>query len=145
MDSAKKTVFILLLGLAVLILVSKAVWKPYIDKKSRYITDSQLSETMSQMNESLPLMVDDITRIDSVEVDGRNIIYNYTLIADLNEIVDELPSFEELRLNQLNEYCFVEGNNYFSSVNVSVTSIYRNLNGKQLNVFTLKPEECKGS
>jgi hypothetical protein len=145
LDSAKKTVFILLLGLAVLILVSKAVWKPYIDKKSRYITDSQLSETMSQMNESLPLMVDDITRIDSVEVDGRNIIYNYTLIADLNEIVDELPSFEELRLNQLNEYCFVEGNNYFSSVNVSVTSIYRNLNGKQLNVFTLKPEECKGS
>jgi hypothetical protein len=145
LDSAKKTVFILLLGLAVLILVSKAVWKPYVDKQSRYITDSQLSETMSQMNESLPLMVDDITRIDSVEVDGRNIIYNYTLTADLNEIVDELPTFEELRLNQLNEYCFVEGNNYFSSVNVSVTSIYRNLNGKQLNVFTLKPEECKGS
>ena len=145
MDSAKKTVLILLLGVALLTLVSKAVWKPYIDKQTRYITDSQLSETMSQMNENLPLMVDDITRIDSVEVDGRNIIYNYTLTADLNEIVDELPTFEELRLNQLNEYCFVEGNNYFSSVNVSVTSIYRNLNGKQLNVFTLKPEECKGS
>lgn len=134
----------IVIGSAFLMLLSKVVWKPYVAKSERYISDLELKKSILQINDDLPFMVDDITRLDNVNVVKRNVIYSYTFLNSV-ELKSGTPiSMEELKNIQLNEYCFgTEENRYFSTVNVSITSIYKYEIGDKIESFTIKPSECR--
>ncbi|MFD3318177.1 hypothetical protein ACE414_11120 [Alteromonas macleodii] len=126
MDKTTKTVVIFLLIIGSLSLISNSVWKPFIKKESLKISDAQLQNVVNEINEMVPIFLDDITQLNSVQLEGRTIVYEY--ILDLDESEDIL-TFGQLEDMQLNEYCNSNENSYFSKVGVAVTSNYLAHNG----------------
>jgi hypothetical protein len=63
--------------------------------------DYAMNEEMKMMNRSLPVMVDDDTRLDQVSIQEKNLFYYYTLINQsvANTDVDGLKAFMQKRLN----------------------------------------------
>jgi hypothetical protein len=51
-------------------------------------SDATLQEELRIMNKSLPVMMDDATRLDHISLQGRDIYYNYTLINLLAKDLD---------------------------------------------------------
>jgi hypothetical protein len=51
-------------------------------------SDTTLQEELRIMNKSLPVMMDDATRLDHISLQGRDIYYNYTLINLLEKDLD---------------------------------------------------------
>tara|TARA_Y100001956_G_scaffold14916_1_gene14310 strand:+ start:9728 stop:10156 length:429 start_codon:yes stop_codon:yes gene_type:complete len=142
MDKTTKTVVIFLLIIGSLSLISNSVWKPFIKKESLKISDAQLQNVVNEINEMVPIFLDDITQLNSVQLEGRTIVYEY--ILDHGESEDIL-TFGQLEDMQLNEYCNSNENSYFSKVGVSVTSNYLTRNGEKLHSFTMRPSDCVGS
>ena len=142
MDKTTKTVVIFLLIIGSLSLISNSVWKPFIKKESLKISDAQLQNVVNEINEMVPIFLDDITQLNSVQLEGRTIVYEY--ILDLDESEDIL-TFGQLEDMQLNEYCNSNENSYFSKVGVAVTSNYLTRNGEKLHSFTMRPSDCVGS
>lgn len=117
MDKTTKTVVIFLLIIGSLSLISNSVWKPFIKKESLKISDAQLQNVVNEINEMVPIFLDDITQLNSVQLEDM----------------------------QLNEYCNSNENSYFSKVGVAVTSNYLAHNGERLHSFTMRPSDCVGS
>ena len=142
MDKTTKTVVIFLLIIGSLSLISNSVWKPFIKKESLKISDAQLQNVVNEINEMVPIFLDDITQLNSVQLEGRTIVYEY--ILDHGESEDIL-TFGQLEDMQLNEYCNSNENSYFSKVGVAVTSNYVTSDGEKLHSFTMQPSDCVGS
>ena len=142
MDKTTKTVVIFLLIIGSLSLISNSVWKPFIKKESLKISDAQLQNVVNEINEMVPIFLDDITQLNSVQLEGRTIVYEYILDHDESE---DILTFGQLEDMQLNEYCNSNENSYFSKVGVAVTSNYLTRNGEKLHSFTMRPSDCVGS
>ena len=142
MDKTTKTVVIFLLIIGSLSLISNSVWKPFIKKESLKISDAQLQNVVNEINEMVPIFLDDITQLNSVQLEGRTIVYEYFLDHDESE---DILTFGQLEDMQLNEYCNSNENSYFSKVGVAVTSNYLAHNGEKLHSFTMRPSDRVGS
>ena len=142
MDKTTKTVVIFLLIIGSLSLISNSVWKPFIKKESLKISDAQLQNVVNEINEMVPIFLDDITQLNSVQLEGRTIVYEYILDHDESQ---DILTFGQLEDMQLNEYCNSNENSYFSKVGVAVTSNYLTRNGEKLHSFTMRPSDCVGS
>jgi hypothetical protein len=142
MDKATKMVAIFLVTVGSLSLISNSVWKPFMKKESLKISDAQLQDVVNQINEMAPIFLDDITKLNRVQLEGRTIVYEYILDHDESE---GILAFDPLEEAQLNEYCNSNENSYFSKVGVAVTSNYVTSDGEKLHSFTMQPSDCVGS
>ncbi len=142
MDKTTKTVVIFLIIVGSLSLISNSVSKPFINKESLKISEAQLQDVVDQINEMVPVFLDDITQLNRVKLEGRTIVYEYLLDHDESR---DMLAFRLLEETQLNEYCNSNENSYFSKVGVAVTSNYLGRNGEKLHSFTMRPSDCVGS
>ncbi len=57
-----------------------------LEQKNNY--DVSLKEEITLINKSLPTMIDDITRLDRVFIQGKDVHYSYTILNSLIEDID---------------------------------------------------------
>lgn len=117
-----------------------------------YFTDGQITEPSavqkaltqiaSQTNQSLPMMLDRHTRLDTTLAAGGNrFIYMYTLVdIDPGALNPELFA-AEIKPNLINSYQTHADMEAFRAMNVALTYSYRSEEGIELLQVTISPDD----
>lgn len=102
-----------------------------------------LQKTASEINATLPMMVDSETRLDTTLVLDETFVYNYTLIHyNAGQITDkDINTF--LATNILNKYCTTD--NSFAKMGVASNYNYYGNDAKLIGVVKVTPQQCQHS
>lgn len=122
----------------------RLIRKNIVEGKKERGLSSILMQTANQLNQSLPIMLDSGTRLDSSIGTNKQFRYNYTLI---NYTADEsVPSkIESIMHPQLiNRVCTSKEMEIFIKNGISVAYAYHGKNGKHIITITVLPSDCKG-
>ena len=97
----------------------------------------------STMSKNLPMMIDKITRLDSVAASGATMVFVYTLIdRRAEEVTQELKTF--LHRQAVNGYCTAMGETgAFRKNNITIKLHYRGINGKFFAMVSINDSNCK--
>lgn len=117
-----------------------------------YFTSGSISEPTSiqktlvrianETNKSLPMLLDQYTRLDTTIAGGENrFIYLYTLldvdISSLNK--DEFTS--QMKPNLINSYKTLAAMDAFRKMDVEITYTYRSEKGVEFTSITISPKD----
>ncbi|WP_418510384.1 hypothetical protein [Corallibacter sp.] len=99
-------------------------------------------ETNKKAN--LPAQVDEYTIADKVRYDAESntIIYSYRLSTSeysINDWIEHLKNVEKEQVNNAKE--LHSDNEYYKALEVTIESIYKDLNGNEIYRFKIKPEQ----
>ena len=116
------------IGVAILIVVvSRAALTPSID--------DEIVKACEKLNESTPLMVDDVTRLDSATALPMEIKYTYTLIG-IEELGEEEKN--ELEKNTRNHISTAPDLKFYRENGIDMSYLYRNESGKDVCSFKIE-------
>ncbi len=130
--------------IAVQNIMKKNLRKELAESMIKLDIDKEIAEMADEVNSSLPMMVDEITRLDNVEPgESKSFSYNYTLIYSeysqmlIDQIQENLKSVvkENVRSSEEMRVFFENG--------VTVNYSYYDKNGQFLTNFSITPEEAK--
>ncbi len=97
-----------------------------------------LVKTARRLNGSLPQMIDDDTRLDRIEADGRTLIYRHTILAEL----DEKPHPKRLRRHHAYELCQTDEERSLHEHGVTFRYVYESRDLEPLADVEIPPEDC---
>lgn len=105
--------------------------------------DNVLIKVSAQMNKTLPVAVDNDTRLDSVSaVPGQHFIYHYTLVA-LNGNDVNADSFHDLVRPQLkSRLCDSSEMQKFLRNGVTISYLYKGKDGQPIGSAKFAPSDC---
>lgn len=104
----------------------------------------ELMEVANKANSVLPAMVDKETRLDtSVALQGRVVLYKYTLINYLAEDIDTLMFVKELKPKLVNVVKTSPQMAALRELNVTLIYNYRDKESKHICSISIKPEDYK--
>jgi hypothetical protein len=87
--------------------------------------DASLAKTASEINKTMPMMVDQITRLDTVmALPGKRLSYNYTLI-NLDPMADAADFVKEIRPKLVNGYRTTTEMQSLRKAGVTLVYVYR--------------------
>jgi len=95
------------------------------------------------IQKSLPKMIDDSTRLDSVRLEGKEANYNYTLISTSIDDVDIEYFTQVMSVNLKTEVCSNEDVKDGLEAGISFNYYYRDKEGKPISKTTVSKEDCK--
>ena len=107
-------------------------------------TDEQLVEISTEINKSVPKMIDAETRFDSTTTYSNTLVYNYTIVNIGSSGVSEQLLKETLGNKVINGVC-ANKDLVDSFLNMGVTLIYRYLGneGGLIGEIVVSPEQCE--
>jgi len=104
----------------------------------------ELMEIAIQVNSTLPVMVDKETRLDtSFPLQGRVIVYKYTLINYLVEDIDTMMLVKELKPKLVNVVKTSPQMSPLRELNVTFIYSYRDNESKHICNISIRPEDYK--
>ena len=128
---------VLLLGMIGLYLTPKNV-----NQLSEQEVTKLLVDETQKFTQHLPMMVDNITRIDSiVAAPGRICIYSYTLLGINKNTFDSNRFINDIKPAQINAYKTREGLEIFRELNVEMRHIFSDEQGTELARISITPED----
>ena len=100
----------------------------------------------NETNKSLPMLLDQYTRLDTTIAEGENrFIYMYTLLdVDINSL-DEGEFRSKMTPNLINSYKTVADMDAFRKMDVEITYTYRSEEGVQFTSITISPKDFSGT
>lgn len=124
-------------------IVGKSATESYLAGKDNAAIDTALLHAASEINKTLPMMVDAETRLDSTTGINRTIRYNYTMVnytvADLDGV-----SFEKsMKQTLINKVCTTKEMQVFVRNKVPVSFAYYDKKGKQITFITVPSSSCE--
>ena len=136
----KKSPAITVIAAAVGAVIGSMLVRQYFDRPARI--DGALVATISQINKTLPMMVDKETRLDNTMAGpNKTIIYRYTLVnmnaADVQK--EQLKS--ALRPHVLTSYKTDNGMKAFRDNGVIMEYQYSDKNGVYITDFSVSPKD----
>ena len=137
---SKKPPVVTLVAAAVGAGVGAMLARQYVDRPAKI--DAALVATASQINQTLPMMVDKETRLDNTMAGpGKTIIYRYTLVnvraADVHK--EQLTS--ALRPRVLANYKTDSSMKAFRDQGVAMEYQYSDKNGAYITSFSVSPKD----
>lgn len=145
MDNDKKsstsTAISLVVGL-IAFFVAKYGYQHFFGTKAGDL-NKELVTPASQLNETLPMMVDSETRLDSTAGFNKTFRYNYTLVNYTSEELDPKSIEAALGEKLINSVCTTKEMEVFTKNSVPVSYAYHGKNGKQVTVITVSPSQCE--
>lgn len=105
-------------------------------------SDMALREEIRLMNQSLPTMVDDVTRLDHVLLKDRTMYYNYTLITKSAGTTD-IQRFKTIMAAQLKiSTCEESGTRAFLNEEGTLVYMYRDKKGGPVAKISVTKSDC---
>jgi hypothetical protein len=105
--------------------------------------DDVLAKLSAQMNENLPMVVDNETRLDSVSaVPGRHFIYHYTLLTLSRADVDPDDFHKTIKPRLKSRLCGSAEMQNFLKNGVTISYLYKSKDGQPVGGAKLAPSEC---
>lgn len=138
-----KTATIVIAALASILSFSACGAAP---KSTDAIIHDSLAEVTTEMNKTLPTMVDEETRLDRVSVYGKTFYSRYTLI---NYTIEELNRtqiqsvHDGLKTLHVNSYCTNPGLKMLRDNNSGRELDIYDKNAKWVTTITVTPDDCK--
>ena len=140
----KKSSFI---GIAILVVIfAGAAVNAFFDAKSKNPSDAEIHSALvksaDEINQTLPMMVDSITRLDSTMVlPGRIFVYSYTLKGIDKSEFDSDVFTKEMRTILINKYKTLDELKSFRDSNVEMRYSYSDEQGSSLATISVSPED----
>ncbi len=93
--------------------------------------DATLVKTASEINKTMPMMVDQITRLDNVmAMPGKKLAYNYTLLR-LDPMLDAAEFRQNIRPQLVNAYQTSTDMDGLRKAGVTLIYVYRDEQGRE--------------
>lgn len=93
--------------------------------------DATLMKTASEINKTMPVMVDQITRLDNVmAMPGKKLAYNYTLL-ELDPMADAAEFSQNIRPKLVNGYQTSSDMADLRKAGVTLIYVYRDEQGRE--------------
>jgi hypothetical protein len=148
-----KTIWKILGGLVIILaiafaggigkIVGKSATESYYAGKKEATIDAALLHTASEMNKTLPMMVDAETRLDSTTGINRTIRYNYTMVNYTVADLDPAQFKQSMEPTIVNKVCTTKEMQVFVRNKVPVSFAYYDKQGKQITVITVPSSSCE--
>ena len=127
-----------------LFLISLVAAFHYCESRSHERAESTLMELSNEMNENLPAMLDEYTRLDNTMADlGNKLLYRHTFLNIDLELFDESQFRRMMKENLINQYRTREDMKAFRDIGVELTYVYFSETGKELASITISPKDFK--
>ena len=114
--------------------------KPDITKKNNLV----LSRVANDMNENLPAMIDEITRLDRVTGENLTLTYTYTLVGFSKEEISADALVSEIKPGMLSNYCTSPNMTELKDNHVKLQAKYLDESGQLITQFYVSSSECEG-
>jgi len=105
--------------------------------------DSVLVKIAAQYNQSLPIMVNLDTRLDSTIGINKQFRYNYTMVDYSADQLDIKYFTHSMRPKLLNSACNTRDMVVFMNHGVPITYAYYGIQGNKITEITVHPSDCK--
>ena len=106
------------------------------------LSDKQLLQISDQMNRNLPMMVNEVTRLDSTSaLPGRKLLYKYTLLRVNASGFDKDDFIKKKRPELINLYKTSSDMKGLRENHVALSYIYAAENGTVLAEFSISPDD----
>ena len=116
------------IGVAIaIVVISRVALTPSVD--------DEIVKACKKLNEKTPLMVDEVTRLDSAKALPMEIQYNYTIIGIEDLEVEDKTEFEK---NTRNHVKSAKELRFFRDNGVDMSYRYKNEAGKEIITFTIE-------
>lgn len=122
--------------------LGRAGVQTYLESQEGENLNAALMKAASDLNATLPMMVDEETRLDSTMGVDRRFRYNYTLVNFAAEDVDATAVRDVMEPNLNNTVCSTADMKYFVDNNVPVTYAYYGMNGIEIVTITVDTSKC---
>lgn len=110
------------------------------DKDAKF--DQALVQAADELNRNLPMMVDDVTRLDStIPLPGRKFVYKYTIIGVKPEELDKNAFIKQKRLELITHYKTSPDMKNFRQNQVELSYFYALENGTTFAEIAVSPED----
>ena len=117
-----------------------------------YFTSGSISEPTSiqktlvrianETNKSLPMLLDQYTRLDTTIAGGENrFIYLYTLLEVDISSLDKDEFISQMKPNLINSYKTLAAMDAFRKMDVEITYTYRSEKGVEFTSITISPKD----
>lgn len=130
----------------ILLLVVVSLFFSCNDNKKEIVAKYYMQNVAEETNKkaNLPAQVDEYTIADKVRYDAESntIIYSYRLSTSeysINDWIEHLKNVEKEQVNNAKE--LHSDNEYYKALEVTIESIYKDLNGNEIYRFKIKPEQ----
>ncbi|HYW03560.1 MAG TPA: hypothetical protein VFA86_06410 [Gammaproteobacteria bacterium] len=104
-----------------------------------------LSQTADRVNATLPRMVNDGTRLDSVRAGKGHLQYNYTLVKYTANQMDGAKLHAMIQPRLVKQVCSSRKMQVYMHSGVDVTYVYHGKDGKQITSVTVHQSDCKSA
>jgi len=139
MDDKKKKI---ILGISVFVSVTIVITQFFLKKD----IGSDLVKMSEELNKNCPVMVDEMTRLDSISVvDSKVVQYNYTVVAvSKDSLITDLEGIKAfLKNNSQNNLDTIKKMEFYRENKIPMKYYYNDKNGKYLLDFTIVYQKNK--
>jgi len=106
--------------------------------------DEALYLEINGMNANTPIRIDEMTVLNSIYMNGDNIIYKYSVDTDGEDEIFRTAEFQRIQREFIFDlYCYHSDTQIFRDFNKSLTYSYYSDYGAFLTEITLFPSDCQ--
>ncbi len=111
-------------------------------KYTQFNLPQTIEEVVKEANKDLPMMVDSGTRIDSVMAENNNIIYKYTVVANIKNDAVGIPLRRLVAYEVAKSQLCTDEHSKVIKAGVKFVYNYYDLHGALLMNFDIDKEDC---
>ncbi|WP_124616754.1 hypothetical protein [Burkholderia sp. Bp9143] len=115
----------------------------YNDSKQHEVIQAKLVEVMNQINKSVPVMVDKVTRLDSANGLAWQLTYSYTFVGTKASEVNTAALNRAMRPYLFNAVCKGDVMKVFVDNDIPVTYIYHDDYGVEIARYRYTQTDCR--
>jgi hypothetical protein len=105
--------------------------------------DQVLQQLSTQLNQKMPIKVDQNTRLDRVSAEpGRHFTYHYTVVADPTVGNTPIDFSKDVKSQLKSQMCSSPDSKKFLKNGVTVASEYQDAAGHEMGGAEVKPSDC---
>jgi hypothetical protein len=113
-----------------------------VDMKKPVPLAESLQISATEINKTLPAMLDSEVRHDSAEAQGHNLIFNYTLVNLTQEVMDEKTFTELMEADMKQQVCSDKDSQMMLKKGMKVAYNYADKNQQHITTFAYDAKSC---
>ena len=116
-------------------------YRSYLDFTA-HDAKNKLEADVLLTNQSLPIMVDNSTRLDNLSIQGEGISYNYTLVNTAVENLDASKFESAMMPNIKSGACSTKEARALLDGDASISYAYHDKSGKLISTIVINKKDC---
>ncbi len=118
-----------------------AIAVPSFNKARSQSAQKYLEMVEAEFASKIPIMVDELTRLDEVKVTGnKSMTYTYTLVSTLKDEVDESVFTQEMKATLYDQFMSLPQLEMLRKLDVTTTYVYLDKNGSLISLIEIKKD-----